>query len=228
MLDGDGCRRRYCSPERFVSPLGRSVIWERATRPRTMASFRIGASIHRIDVWSVYWGMQVTEASATLTVGYRAGATESAIEAVYRDRGRAFLRVAVAITGDALAAEDVVQDGFALAVRHRRRYRGDGDLEAWVWRLVVNAARSQQRRRQPTPTDVVVAGVALPNADVTPLRELVARLPERQRIAVFLRYYADLDYDAIGRVLGIRTGTVSATIAAGLRSLRRMAEEVEL
>lgn len=33
---------------------------------------------------------------------------------------------------------------------------------------------------------------------------------------------------AIGTALGIRTGTVSATLAAGIRSLRRMAEEVEL
>jgi RNA polymerase sigma factor (sigma-70 family) len=57
---------------------------------------------------------------------------------------------------------------------------------------------------------------------------LVAKLPERQRLAVFLRYYADLDYAAIGTALGTRTGTVSATLAAGIRSLRRMAEEVEL
>lgn len=65
-------------------------------------------------------------------------------------------------------------------------------------------------------------------AEVTELRALVAKLPERQRLAVFLRYYADLDYAAIGTALGIRTGTVSATLAAGIRSLRRMAEEVEL
>ncbi len=120
-----------------------------------------------------------------------AAATLEAIVGVYRSRGAAFLRVAAAITGDAAAAHDSVQEGFALAIRHRSRYRGDGPLEAWIWRLV-------------------------------------AKLPERQRLAVFLRYYADLDYAAIGTALGIRTGTVSATLEAGIRSLRRMAEEVEL
>jgi len=44
------------------------------------------------------------------------------------------------------------------------------------------------------------------------LRALVATLPERQRLVLFLRYYADLDYQAIGGVLGIATGTVSATL----------------
>ena len=81
-----------------------------------------------------------------------ADATLEAIEGVYRSRGAAFLRVATAITGDAAAAHDSVQEGFALAIRHRSRYRGDGPLEAWVWRLVVNAARSQHRRRAPVPT----------------------------------------------------------------------------
>ena len=157
-----------------------------------------------------------------------ADATLEAIEGVYRSRGAAFLRVATAITGDGAAAHDSVQEGFALAIRHRSRYRGDGPLEAWIWRLVVNAARSQRRRRAPAPTADAGEHASPVAADVTELRALVARLPERQRLAVFLRYYADLDYAAIGTALGIGTGTVSATLAAGLRSLRRMAEEVEL
>ena len=117
---------------------------------------------------------------------------------VYRSRGAAFLRVATAITGDAAAAHDSVQEGFALAIRHRGRYRGDGPLEAWVWRLVVNAARSQHRRRAPVPTADTGDHPGPAPADVTELRALVAKLPERQRLAVFLRYYADLDYAAIG------------------------------
>ncbi len=157
-----------------------------------------------------------------------ADATLDAIEGVYGSRGAAFLRVATAITGDAAAAHDSIQEGFALAIRHRGRYRGDGRLEAWIWRLVVNAARSQRRRRTPVPTAEIDALPASSPSELGELRALVTKLPERQRLAVFLRYYADLDYAAIGTALGIRTGTVSATLAAGIRSLRRMAEEVEL
>jgi RNA polymerase sigma factor (sigma-70 family) len=58
------------------------------------------------------------------------------------------------------------------------------------------------------------------------LRVALARLPEQQRTAVFLRYYADLDYAAIGEALGLRTGTVSATLHAAHAALRSRLEEV--
>ena len=54
----------------------------------------------------------------------------------------------------------------------------------------------------------------------------LARLPERQRTAIFLRYYADLDYAAIGEALGIRHGTVAATLNAAHAALRSHLEEV--
>lgn len=62
--------------------------------------------------------------------------------------------------------------------------------------------------------------------DESGLRARVAALPERQRLAVFLRYYADLDYRTIGHVLGIETGTVSATLAAAHERLRGAIEGV--
>jgi RNA polymerase sigma factor (sigma-70 family) len=49
-------------------------------------------------------------------------------------------------------------------------------------------------------------------------------LPERQRLVLFLRYYADLSYTQIGAALGLRTGTVSATLAAAHRTLRARLE----
>jgi RNA polymerase sigma factor (sigma-70 family) len=54
----------------------------------------------------------------------------------------------------------------------------------------------------------------------------VGRLPERQRLALFLRYYADLDYRTIAAVLGIKEGTVSATVSAAHSSVRHLLEEV--
>jgi RNA polymerase sigma factor (sigma-70 family) len=54
----------------------------------------------------------------------------------------------------------------------------------------------------------------------------VAALPERQRLAVFLRYWADLDYRAIASVLGVEVGTVSATLNAAHATLRRSLKEV--
>ena len=52
------------------------------------------------------------------------------------------------------------------------------------------------------------------------VRDAVAALPERQRLALFLRYYADLDYAAIADALGVRRGTVSATLNHAHAALR--------
>jgi RNA polymerase sigma factor (sigma-70 family) len=55
----------------------------------------------------------------------------------------------------------------------------------------------------------------------------IAGLPERQRLVVFLRYYADLEYREIAAALGIETGTVSATLSAAHAALRKSMAEVE-
>jgi RNA polymerase sigma-70 factor (ECF subfamily) len=58
------------------------------------------------------------------------------------------------------------------------------------------------------------------------LRALLLGLPERQRLAVFLRYYADLPYEEIAEALDISPGTVAASLNAARRALRRTYEEV--
>ncbi len=58
------------------------------------------------------------------------------------------------------------------------------------------------------------------------IRQRVAALPDRQRVALFLRYYVDMSYAEIGDALEIRTGTVSATLNAAHRALRSSLEDV--
>jgi DNA-directed RNA polymerase specialized sigma24 family protein len=56
--------------------------------------------------------------------------TLAALEALYRQRRDAFDRTASAIAGESSLGQDAVHDAFVLAVRHRRRFRGEGTLEA--------------------------------------------------------------------------------------------------
>ena len=154
----------------------------------------------------------------------RDGAGLDELEALYRSRFEVFSRVAGGVTGDAERARDVVQEAFATAVRKRGSFRGDGPLEAWVWRIVLNAARSDVRRNAAVPDpDLRFVTNGHPERDAE-LRVALARLPERQRTAVFLRYYADLDYAAIGAALGVAEGTVAATLNAAHAALRTRLE----
>ncbi|MGA9761332.1 MAG: sigma-70 family RNA polymerase sigma factor [Gaiellaceae bacterium] len=150
------------------------------------------------------------------------GARLEDLEQLYRERYAHFVQVARAVVGNEAAAHDAVQEGFSHAIRERRSFRGDGPLEAWLWRAVVNAAKSSRRRKtafDPFETAPEAAANGQPDEDKE-IRAWIAALPERQRLVVFLRYYADLDYGAIATALGIKTGTVSATLNAAHAALR--------
>jgi RNA polymerase sigma-70 factor, ECF subfamily len=148
------------------------------------------------------------------------------IEAVYRAQIGPLRRVARAITGDRETARDVVQDAFASAINGRLGYRPTGSLDGWIWRIVVNRAISE-RRRSTRATRLTSSGRGpepslngAPGDSSALLAAALARLPERQRMVVFLRYYADLDYETIAAVLGISSGTVGASLHAAREALR--------
>jgi RNA polymerase sigma factor (sigma-70 family) len=152
------------------------------------------------------------------------------LEEVYRSRYRQFLRVATAIAGDEASGHDAVQDGFAQALRAERSFRNEGSVDGWVWRTVVNAALASRRRsvaRRESSATVEAVDANGHAADESPVRAWVAALPERQRLAVYLRYYADLDYRTIAAALGVEIGTVSATLSSAHETLRRSLQEVE-
>lgn len=138
------------------------------------------------------------------------------LEALYRERMGAYTRAAAAIAGDEESGRDAVQEAFAKAVRQRGRFRGEGSLEAWVLRIVVNSARDVRRRRArrldvPAPTAERAEALGLP----------LELLTERQREVLFLHYYADLDYATIAHALAISPGTVAATLSVARRTLRQ-------
>lgn len=146
------------------------------------------------------------------------------IESLYRERFAYFVQVARTITGDIERARDVVQEAFTEAIRTRASYRGEGSIEAWLWRIVVNTAKRSAR-----PT-LAQAGAELRELEAPPelleASPLVASLPERQRLIVFLRYYAGLDYRAIAEALEIEVGTVSAALATAHAAIRKQVEGV--
>jgi RNA polymerase sigma-70 factor (ECF subfamily) len=154
------------------------------------------------------------------------GAKLSEIETVYRERFPEFRRVAAAIVGDRETALDIVQEAFGTAIRRRKTFRGEGPLEAWIWRVVVNTASDHRRPVWPVSAAAAPASQNGHVEESGALAAAISLLPERQRLALFLRYYADLDYNAIAHALGIRPGTVAASLNAAHAALRRALPEV--
>jgi RNA polymerase sigma factor (sigma-70 family) len=153
----------------------------------------------------------------------------AAIERAYRDDFRRFLRLAVAVLGDVDAGRDAVQEAFARALSSRSELRRLEGLPGWLWRIVVNVCLAE-KRRQPSRLEPVPK--AAPDGQPDDWREVraaIVALPERQRVMLFLRHYADLDYDGIAGVVGSRRGTVAATLHAAHQKVREaIKEEVQL
>ena len=160
------------------------------------------------------------------------GAELHEIEAIYRRAFPAFVRTAAVILGDAEAARDAVQEAFAHAVRRRDDFRRQGSLEGWLWRILVNTARTRRRAALSHPRAATLAAHEPSSngrhedSEAAAVRVLLSQLPERQRLVVFLRYFADLDHARIAEALEIHPGTVAATLNAAHAALRRRLEEV--
>jgi RNA polymerase sigma factor (sigma-70 family) len=156
------------------------------------------------------------------------GANLDELEALYGERLVQFRRVATGITGDVETGADAVNDAFVGCVRGRAGFRGVGRLEAWVWRAVVTSALKIVRDRR----EVVLGSVNPPapdggvSSERDRVRDAVRNLPERERLILFLTYYADLDYATIAEALKIKPGTVGAALHEARRKLRAELEEV--
>jgi len=151
--------------------------------------------------------------------GSRASPPGPGLEEVYRSERAAVLRLATALTGDRLAAEDIVQDAF---VEMSRRWDRLDNPRGYLRTAVVNRSRSHHRRlgtiRRHSPRPVALM-VEAPELDE--LWAVLARLPHRRRVALVLRFYEDLSVEEIARLMKCRPGTVSSLLHRGLDDLRK-------
>ena len=140
------------------------------------------------------------------------------MEEAYLRLRPALVRLAYLVTGSVDLAEDAVHDAF---VACGQRWSTLTSPDAYVRRAVVNHARSALRRagserdkadRWGHATEVTVGQ---PELDET--WDVLRRLPERQRVALVLRFYEDLPEAEIAQVLGCPRGTVKSLIHRGTR-----------
>jgi RNA polymerase sigma-70 factor (sigma-E family) len=158
------------------------------------------------------------------------GAIDEPFVAYVRARGDHHLRVAVLLTGDWHAAEDLVQASLAKLYRAWPRLDTATDPDAYLRRIMVNTHRSwwRTRWRRETPAAELPDRPAASGADLADrhaagdqVRRALATLPRQQRAVLVLRYFEDLPEADVARLLGCSAGTVKTHTHRGLRALRR-------
>ena len=134
------------------------------------------------------------------------------------------------LAGNDADANDATQEALIAIVRGLPRYDGRAAFSTWSYRVAVNSALDELRRRRRRPdlglpdtyeaTDAATFDQNL--ADRDELDAALATLPDEFREAVVLRDVADLDYAEIASVLGIPAGTVRSRISRGRAALARV------
>ncbi len=129
-------------------------------------------------------------------------------------------RALVAATFDRDRALDGLHDAFEEGLRHPPA--DDRNLEGWLYRVALRKtrrgmfrARREERIGEGSAKDEVAA--VIQRLDVG---RLLALLTERQRLIVVAHYYLGLTQDEIADSLGVKRGTVSATVSQSLAHMR--------
>lgn len=142
-------------------------------------------------------------------------------------------RTAYGMTGDPQAAEEVLQDTFARAYRHRAVLLPNVSPVPWLHRVALNLCYSRLDRRRLKAEPIVEATIAhLRDGGVEPeeraeqqelrqiVREGIAALPPKHQNVVVLYYLHGLSLQETASFLDVRLGTVKSRLHYALRSLR--------
>ena len=142
------------------------------------------------------------------------GTSAKELELLYRNRFGAFRNGLAPICGSFERAHDVVQEAFARALREQDRFRGEGSLEGWVWRIAFRVALDEHRNGHEVEWKEAFERAVVPDPERDrELSDALRRLSPRRKLIVFLRHFADLSYAEIAELCEISEGTVAATLA---------------
>jgi RNA polymerase sigma-70 factor (sigma-E family) len=171
--------------------------------------------------------------SAAASAPGMAWSADRAVTELYAAHYRGLVRLASFLVRDTPTAEEVVQDAFIAMADGWLRLRDAEKALAYLRQAVVNRSRSVLRHRTVVDKNLQKAPPDMPSAEHGALVLLersavvsaLRHLPERQREAIVLRYYADLSEAEIAASMRISRGAVKSHTARGMAALRAALEQ---
>jgi len=129
--------------------------------------------------------------------------------------------------GDLGLADDLAQETFVLAWRNIRHFRFEARFSTWLYRIAINAWRSEARRKRELLLDVDEGEIPDDTGYDAPdivarvdLERALATLSDGERAAIAACYYADLSHEEAAQALGIPVGTVKTHVLRGKAKLK--------
>jgi RNA polymerase sigma-70 factor (ECF subfamily) len=144
----------------------------------------------------------------------------------YRSAHPRMLRALLVVSGERLAAEDVVAEAFTRALEDWDRVSTMTSPDGWTYRVAVNLLRRRWRRRameerlwRRRADPDVAPSATVPDPE---LWNVVLSLPPREREAIALRYAAGLKEREVAESMGITEGAASAALSSARHRLARL------
>jgi RNA polymerase sigma-70 factor (ECF subfamily) len=167
------------------------------------------------------------------------GGDHDAYARLVRPYERVAYRVAAAITGREADAEEAMQNGFVKAYRSLHRFRPGAAFRPWLLRIVVNEAHNvlrAERRHQRLGTraaeqrEAASAGpdeALIDREEVETVLRALSRLGEADRVAVTLRYFAELPDAEAAALVGVSAEAYRVRLVRARRRLQALLEETD-
>jgi RNA polymerase sigma-70 factor (ECF subfamily) len=177
-----------------------------------------------------------------LMLAVKAG-DEASFELLLRKYRTPLVNFLYRMVRDTAMAEDLAQEVFLRVYRAREQYAPSAKFTTWMFRiatnLALNARRDGRRRQlevsmdqstddgerdapaleiangQPTIEHELVAQVR-----ISAIRQAVEALPEKQRAAVLMHKYQEMDYDQIAKALGCSEAALKSLLFRAYETLR--------
>ena len=168
-----------------------------------------------------------------------AGGDHEAYAALVRPHERIAYRVAAAITGWNVDAQEAVQNAHLKAYRSLGGFRAGADFRPWLLRIVINEAHNVRRaERRHERLGVRAAGrhetpaagadeAVVAREEVEAVLLALARLSDADRLAVVLRYFAELPDGEAAALASTSTGTYRVRLVRARRRLQALLEEAD-
>jgi RNA polymerase sigma-70 factor (ECF subfamily) len=128
---------------------------------------------------------------------------------LYNEYGEGIRKLCLGYTGDAVLAQDLLQETFIAVWNNMQKFRGDAKWSTWIYRIAVNTCLTHLRKKKDTLMDIENTGFfMLPEEVNTKEQEMqllykcISRLQETDRLIITL-VLEDKPYEEIASITGI-------------------------
>lgn len=131
-------------------------------------------------------------------------------------------------------ANDLLQNTFIKAWTNLDAFRGGSKISTWLYRIAINGSLNFVQKQKnhfsldedSSVVDFLMSDEFFDGDELqAQLQEVIARLPEKQRLVFQMKYFQDMKYEEISEILGTSVGALKATYHHAVKKIAEFFQE---